>query len=305
MKKDLRVRTVALRTAGEEIVELRRVNQLLSDENARLRLQLEDELAFTEEVRLRYPTDSTFSTHPSSLSNEDLTLRLHSAIADARAAKHNASELQTRLERAYDQAIRHREVESKLDEVEQACIEQAQTLERSRAEIKKLSLYRDTAKTQEKVIGKLEKVVEGSIADLQRAQVQHSALEKMRRENEELRSSEAEADAAFREAEELLAVVRKQNAGKDVEIEKLELRLQRGSSRSPRRGNSPRADNKGVATDRERLLEYKVEQLQRRIETSEDSIREGGRGQNKELAQLRVLLAKREAQIRELGGTVY
>jgi len=118
---------------------------------------------------------------------------------------------------------RARGLERSLDELQQVHLEQNRELQRLQEEGKKLETYRQTAKTQEKVISKLEKILENSLQEVQKAQKVQVDIERLKTENLKLRERctsllTRKKDLGSDEAQEL----RQSLAQKDAEIARLQ-----------------------------------------------------------------------------------
>merc|ERR1719214_387379 len=104
-------------------------------------------------------------------------------------------------------------------------MQQNTELQRLQEENKKIELYRQTVKSQEKVISKLEKVLEGSLDEVQKAQRAQVDMERLKTENVRLREQCANLAARrkYQEGgEEDLFELRQQIKAKDEEIGRLE-----------------------------------------------------------------------------------
>merc|ERR1712194_497315 len=224
------------------------------------------------------------------------------------------NELKLRMESAMREIVKNRGLEKQLEQLEKAHIEQATLLQKFQKDNKKISMYRETARSQEKVIGKLEKVLEASIGDLQKAQEQHTEFESLKRENmrlkDDLMALQKEAEVLGQAGTEL-SEIKKSKRAKELEVEKLQqilIQVQEqgggvgGRAGSPGSGRSAGGGGQQSARlqQEKQLLIYKIQQLENRIRTSEEAIRATTKEQSKELAQLKVEIARKDAQIRAL-----
>lgn len=197
-------------------------------------------------------------------------------------------------------------------QLENAHVQQNRELQRLQEENKKIESYRQAAKTQEKVIAKLEKILEGSLQEVQKAQRVQVDMERLKTENLRLREKCTQLAARRRGAvagEEDAEEVRRQIAEKDHEIARLEsivreLRAGRSVS-SP----TPGPASSELAVEQKRLsgledarleweqrcvaAEHRLSMLQQQL--TESSKRYGG-----EITALQVDVAKRDAKILEL-----
>ncbi|CAE7755498.1 CCDC33, partial [Symbiodinium sp. CCMP2456] len=218
LSKEFNMRAAALKRAGEEIVTLRRQVQLLKNENRSLRAQVEDEEKLAQEVQQRPPPEGL-----EKLSAAELAGKLQRTLEKYREEKAKASELSRRMEEALKEVNRARGLERSLEELQQVHLEQNRELQRLQDEGRKLDTYRQTAKTQEKVISKLEKILESSLQEVQKAQKVQVDIERLKTENLKLRERcssllTRKKEVGDDEAQEL----RQRLAEKDAEITRLQ-----------------------------------------------------------------------------------
>merc|ERR1712194_746308 len=88
---------------------------------------------------------------------------------------------------AVKEASRGRAVERRLEDMERAHLDQNKEFQRLQDENRKLEGYRQTAQTQEKVIAKLERILESSLQEVQKAQRIQVDVERLKSENLRLR----------------------------------------------------------------------------------------------------------------------
>lgn len=219
LSNEFNLRAAALKRAGEEIVALRRQVQVLKNENKSLRSQIEDEERLAEEVQHRPPPEGLEKMSAAELANQ-----LVRTLEKYREEKAKGAELARRMEDALKELNRARGLERSLDELQQVHLEQNRELQRLQEEGKKLETYRQTAKTKEKVISKLEKILENSLQEVQKAQKVQVDIERLKTENLKLRErcttllTRKRQDLGSDEAQEL----RQSLAQKDAEIGRLQ-----------------------------------------------------------------------------------
>merc|ERR1712060_694337 len=167
--------------------------------------------------------------------------------------------------------------------------------------------YRQTTKTQEKVIAKLEKILENSLQEVQKAQRAQEDVERLKTDNARLRERCSHIVARRKyegggaeEADEL----QRQIASKDDEICRLEgvvRELQTGRQDAPEapeltQGRTRLAELESTRAEWEQrctAAEHRLQMLQ--MQLTESSRRYGG-----EISTLTVEVAKRDAKIVEL-----
>lgn len=182
LAKEFNLRAAALKRAGEEIVELRRQVQMLTKENARLKADMEHE----EQLNLS-AEHAAMPEGLAELSSVELAQKLQKALTKYREEKARGAELTMRLGDAMKEAAKARDLQRVLEEIEHIHLEQNRELQRLQDEGRKLETYRQTVQSQEKVIAKLEKILEGSLNEVQKAQRVQADIERLKTENAKLR----------------------------------------------------------------------------------------------------------------------
>lgn len=92
------------------------------------------------------------------MSVQELALKLQTTLAKYRDEKTKVFELKTRMESAMKEIVKNRGLEKQLEELEKCHLEQSTLLQKFQKDNRKIGLYRETARSQERVIAKLEKV---------------------------------------------------------------------------------------------------------------------------------------------------
>uniref|UniRef100_A0A0G4HXT2 Uncharacterized protein n=1 Tax=Chromera velia CCMP2878 TaxID=1169474 RepID=A0A0G4HXT2_9ALVE len=304
LTKEFSLRAAALRKAGEEIAELQRQNSLLRSENARLKKEVQEEKAAAEEA-LKGPgggdqdggeTIKALET----LDSESLCLKLRQVLIRYRQEKAKSEEMKQRLQTALKEISRTRGLQRQLEEMENAHMEQSAQLQELREEQTRLHLYKQTARSQEKVIKKLERVLETSLGEVQRAQQLELEMERLKSENfsanEKVRAllvKKKYAEGMGDDVKEL----KHQLKEKDLEVKRLERLVKEFEARGARGGS-------GVEIERlqeEKLQwELKCEQMDQRILALERELTEQAKKFGREISGLQLDVAKKDAQILQL-----
>merc|ERR1711977_763169 len=153
------------------------------------------------------------------------------------------------------EVARGQSLERTLDELERSHMQQNTELQRLQEENRKIETYRQTVKSQEKVISKLEKVLEGSLDEVQKAQRTQVDMERLKTENVRLREQCANLAARrkYQEgSEEDLLELRQQIKSKDEEITRLEALV----------SDLQVIGTKGASQKRDRDAEMKMDDLE-------------------------------------------
>jgi chromosome segregation ATPase len=302
LMKEFNLRAAALKRSGEEIVELRRQIQLLQNENGKLREQIESDDRLAEDVRNR-PPPAEFEN----LGSAELALRLQTALQKYRDEKGKSKELQRRLDEAMKEVARGQGLERTLDDLERTHMQQNTELQRLQEENRKIEIYRQTVKSQEKVISKLEKVLEGSLDEVQKAQRTQVDMERLKTENVRLREQCANLAARRKYqdgGEEDLIELRQQIKAKDEEITRLEALVSdlqtigmKGASQKRDKDAEQKLDDMEMEKTE---WQQKCQRLEQRLQMMEKQLTENSKQYGKEISNLKVEIAKRDAKVIEL-----
>ncbi|CAE7027884.1 CCDC33 [Symbiodinium sp. CCMP2592] len=310
LSKEFNMRAAALKRAGEEIVTLRRQVQLLKNENRSLRAQVEDEEKLAHEVQQRPPPEGL-----EKLSAAELAGKLQRTLEKYREEKAKASELTRRMEEALKEVNRARGLERSLEELQQVHLEQNRELQRLQDEGRKLDTYRQTAKTQEKVISKLEKILESSLQEVQKAQKVQVDIERLKTENLKLRERcssllTRKKEVGDDEAQEL----RQRLAEKDAEITRLQkvaasLKMNNVEvgeetvlpSSSPGTAALSAEEQEQLAHLEAKRFEWeqRCAAAEQRLQVLQQQLTESSKRYGAEISSLEVEIAKKDARIKE------
>jgi hypothetical protein len=286
---------------------LRRQLQLLQAENTRLKAQIEDEERLAVDVQNRPPPEGF-----DRLSSAELASKLQRALEKYREEKSKGAELGQRLEEALREVARGRGLQRTLEELEVAHMQQNKELQRLQEEAKKIESYRQAARTQEKVIAKLEKILEGSLQEVQKAQRVQVDMEKLKTENLRLREKCAQLSARRRGAVpggDAVEDLQRQVDEKDREIARLEgmvneLRVELSAGRS-----APAAPSADLLEERRRLGELQDSRIEweerciaaeQRLSMLQQQLVDSSKRYGGEIITLQVEIAKRDAKVLEL-----
>lgn len=296
LMKEFNLRAAALKTAGQEIVELRRQVQLLTNENNKLKMRIEDEERLAEHVKRNPPKDIGMFD---SLSSAELSLRLQTALQKYRDEKAKSQEMTQRLEAALKEVARGRGLQKHLDQLEKTHLEMAAQLQKLQQENQKIELYRKTAKSQEKVIAKLERVLEGSLAEVNKAQEVQIELERLKTENVRMREKCASLMARRKyEGGENIQDLQDEVRKKEQEVKRLQELVDELHSHG---GPSGSSSQKLELLEGEKLdWKQRCSAMESRVQSLENQLLENSRQYGRELSTLKLQIAKKDAQVLEL-----
>lgn len=304
LMKEFNLRAAALKKSGEEIIELRRQVQLLNNENAKLRSQLEHDEHLANDVR-RNPPPAALEK----LGSAELALRLQTALQKYHDEKFKSKEAQQRLDEALHEVSRGRGLGRTLEELQRAHQEQNVVLQKLQDENKKIDLYRQTVKSQEKVISKLERILEGSLEEVQGAQRTQVDMDRLKTENVRLREQCANVAARrrYQEGGEDDAVeLRRQTKAKDEEIARLEALVfdLQGGNPTTRKDAAESQVKLGDLEAEKFQWKQRCEAVEQRLHTMERQLSENSRHYGQQISDLKLEIAKREARVLELELTL-
>eukprot|EP00932_Pfiesteria_piscicida_P003425 SRR837773.13335.p1 GENE.SRR837773.13335~~SRR837773.13335.p1 ORF type:complete len:469 (+),score=82.06 SRR837773.13335:74-1408(+) len=306
LAKEFNLRAAALKRAGNEIVELRRQVQMLRHENARLQAQLDDETRLAEDVKMRPLPEGL-----DSLSGAELAAKLQRALEKYREEKTKGAELSRRLEDMAREATRCRGLERSLDELEKAHVEQNRELQRLQEENKKIDTYRKATKTQEQVIAKLEKILENSLHEVQKAQKVQVDVERMKTENMRLREkcammvSKRKGDSTM--ADPSISELQRQLSAKRDEVVRLKSMVAEMQHHVD--AGVPGQASADLARERANLeeqasraldWEQRCQAAEHRLQMLQHQVTESSKRYGAEISALKVEVAKRDARVMEL-----
>ena len=212
--KEVDKRSEAIRNCGVEIVELRRQNKKVDAERARLALRLADkEREMEAEAKsLMDTTDlDRFANGGGSAGAEELLRRIRVMSQKYKAEKARNEQIMARLKALHEQALDKRDTQLRFDRLQRAHTQQASFLQKLQEENQKIHVYRSTISTQERVIAKLEELMESKLRDRTGGHgggaVQlKSEIQRLTRRNEDLerRIISGEGGARIREMQKQL-----------------------------------------------------------------------------------------------------
>merc|ERR1712039_161804 len=180
-------------------------------------------------------------------------------------------------------------------------------------ENRELDTYRQTTKTQEKVIAKLEQILEKSLEEVQKAQCVQVDVERLKTENMRLRDRCAQLVARRRQSDEGedadTEELRRQLVQKCDEVARLQALVQELRSKHSQQSEAAVAASPEVARERARLEELEARRLEweqrcqsaeNRVQVLQQQLTETSKRYGAEISSLRVEVAKRDARIMEL-----
>ena len=225
-------KTQSLKLATAEIVDLRRALKMMQGEAQILRRKLGDQ----EAAEL----GSLVLKEISGMSVEDLQSKIVKIAQAYRGERLRNEEFSKALKSANVDLAQAKTIQAEFENLQMAFKEQSLKLSALAKENKKTTLYKDTVKKQEAVIGKLENLLEKLMRDKKARDAERKTLDKSQMENdakfmtseeEKLRIQIAKQDDIITELRDELANV-KNNPDGNLETVELEVKLSQAESRA-------------------------------------------------------------------------
>lgn len=161
-------------------------------------------------------------------------------------------------------------------------------------------MYKDTIRKQERVISKLETLLEKTLKDTQKAREGMIELEKLRTENLELQGAmknnqfksygdDSESERLRREVQQLESIIG-------------DLRAQLQQKRPPSQGMGKGNDN---WEDQKIELEVKLQRSTARVDALQNELNNCASTYAKEISKLKLIIAEKESLIDTMSGDIY
>lgn len=162
-------------------------------------------------------------------------------------------------------------------------------------ELQKTNLYKDTIRKQEKVIAKLEALLEKTLKDTQRARDGMIELEKLRTENLELQNALKGNSLNMKDSDESDRLRR--------EVSLLESLV--SELREELRNKRPQSAGQQDWEDEKIDYEVRLQKGQARIDAMQNEMTSSTAMVAKELSKLKLLLAEKESLIDTMSADIY
>eukprot|EP00397_Hematodinium_sp_SG-2012_P050826 GEMP01059268.1.p1 GENE.GEMP01059268.1~~GEMP01059268.1.p1 ORF type:complete len:189 (+),score=46.88 GEMP01059268.1:270-836(+) len=173
-------------------------------------------------------------------------------------------------------------------------------LQKLQQDNQKIPLYRKTAKSQEKVIAKLERVLEGSLDEVNKAQEVQIQLERLKTDNIRMREkcSNLMARRKYEEGGESLGELQEEARKKEEEIKRLQDLVDNLQSQ----GRTGGTTSQKLDLVEGEIFEWKQKcnAMENRVQVMEHQLLENSKQYGREISNLKVLIAKRDARVLEL-----
>jgi hypothetical protein len=272
-------KTESLKMTGADIVDLRRQIKMLQSENAILRKRLAQE----EQIEIA----SVVTKEISRMGVDDLRAKIVKLAQAYRDERVRNEEFEKSLKSAQKDIAESKHLQTEMEIMQKKHTDQSRRLLGIQQEASKINLFKETIKKQEKVIAKLEKLMEQTLKDTQKARSQLVELEHLKSENLELQQKLKQM--AFGPGNENSELERYKMECHKLENLAAELREELKSKRPTTSGGS--AD-----WDRDRIeLEVKLSRANARVEALQQEMTENARNFAKSIAELKIIISEKQA----------
>ncbi len=289
MMKEVDEKKQALKLTGAEIVDLRRSIKLLQNENAILRKRLGEE----EQIQLSQMVTKEISR----MSSDELRTKILKLAQAYRAERLRNEEFDKALKGAHAEISAAKKMEAELETVQNAHQDKARKLLEMQREIQKINLYKDTIKKQERVILKLEGILNKTIKDTKQSRQDVLELEKLKTENLQLQKDLKSSAIAKGDINPDVERYRREIARLEEQVASLQKELRERQSRTTMGGESKKEDD----WEMEKIeLEVKLHKAEARNKAIEEEMQENAKAYGKQIAELRAELMHKEGMIQSM-----
>jgi chromosome segregation ATPase len=164
--KEVDKRSDAIRTCGVEIVQLRRKNKKLNTDKDEMEKQMKAmvEAEKREAAAISEATEQEL-TKGGDLNGRELAQRLHIMQEKYKTEKERNVIIMKKLKTLYQQSAKVRHSQQHFAKLEKAHQAQAAYIQNLQTENQKIEVYKSTIRTQERVVAKLEELIETKLKD--------------------------------------------------------------------------------------------------------------------------------------------
>ncbi|EAR89988.1 C2 domain protein (macronuclear) [Tetrahymena thermophila SB210] len=277
MIKEIDDKTESLKVTATEIVDLRRQIKLLQSENSILRKRLNHD----EQLEVQ----SIVAKEIALMSTEELRQKILKLAAAYRDERIRTEDLQKALKQSQKDISQARQIEHDFEIMTKKYADATKKIVIMQQEVQKTQIYKETIKKQEKVIQKLERLIESTLKDTQKARGFQLELEKLKTENLNLQNQ---------------LKGKTNSGGENVEALKLEIaKLERVIADLQNQLNlkKPQTVMDADWENEKAEFEIKLYKAHARIEALQEELTENAKNYAKEIAQLKLVVAEKQAML--------
>lgn len=272
-------KTENLKIVGNEITDLRREMKLAKNENTMLRRRLEHE----EKLEVHKMITKEIAV----MSGEELRIKLVKIAQAYRDERSRNEEFEKALKAAHRDLLQVKKTQREFEDLQTNHAKKGKKLLEMQQELRKIQLYRDTIKKQEKVIHKLERLLEATMKDSDKAANRIVAFEKLKTDNLKMKGRLKEMAFGNKESEDL-------EKYRD-EVRKLE-RI-RDELREELKNKRPVSANREKVENDTFKLEIEYEKIKARVDALQSELNRNTKKYAEEIAQLQATYREKQAII--------
>ena len=284
MMREADDKSQSLKLTSAEIIDLRRTIKMLQSENAILRKKLGEE----EQLELQV----LVSKEIQSMDSQELRNKILKLAQAYRSERIRNEEFERALKSANQDLANAKQLQTELENVSHAHTKKAKKLMELNKEIAKINLYKDTIRKQEKVISKLEALLEKTLKDTKRAREGMLELEKLRTENLELQKNAKEAGKYKGSASETDRL--------RSEVQMLETLV--AELRDELRSKRPQTAGQGDWEEDKIEYEVKLQKAEARVDAIQQELTSSTAEHAREISRLKMIIAEKESIIETMNG---
>lgn len=299
MMREVDDKSQSLKLTTAEILDLRRTIKMMQSENAILRRRMMGE---EEGLELQHLVTKEISH----MTNEELKAKVVKLASAYRSERLRNEEFERSLKSANVDLVQAKQTQAELENMQQAYAEAMRRLAEYGKEAQKTSLYKDTIKKQERVITKLETLLEKTLKDTQRARDGVLELEKLRTENLELQQALKSGGGPQQYG------MAKGDMGDSDEVHRLrgEVQLLEGlvselrAELKNKRPQTPTGGPLGDWEDQRIDMEVKAQKAQARIDALQNELTNSAQMYAREISKLKLIIAEKDSLIETMSADI-
>jgi len=300
MMREVDDKSQSLKLTTAEILDLRRTIKMMQSENAILRRRMMGE---EEGLELQHLVTKEISH----MSNEELKAKVVKLASAYRSERLRNEEFERSLKSANVDLVQAKQTQAELENMQQAYAEAMRRLAEYGKEAQKTSLYKDTIKKQERVITKLETLLEKTLKDTQRARDGVLELEKLRTENLELQQALKSGGGP-----QQYGMAKGDMMGDSDEVHRLrgEVQLLEGlvselrAELKNKRPQTPTGGPLGDWEDQRIDMEVKAQKAQARIDALQNELTNSAQMYAREISKLKLIIAEKDSLIETMSADI-
>jgi len=229
------------------------------------------------------------------MGGEELRVKLVKIAQAYRAERERNEEFEKALKAAHRDLMQVKKTQIAFEALQKEHLEKNKKLLKMQQELRKIQLYRETIKEQEKVIHKLEKLLEATMKDSEKASKRVLEFEQLQTDNLRMKDKLKQMAYGEKESEEVEKYrdeIRKLERIKSELVEELKYKR-------------PSSAKREVHQDQVMQLELQYEQSKARVESLQYELQRNAKKSAEEIAQLQATLQEKQSLIESYNYKAY